>query len=55
MLQTINPGSAVGIDLLDTSRILSNAFMNDPASRKNLTQFILDIPNGIPFIYQSGM
>jgi hypothetical protein len=55
VLQTITPGGAVGVNLLDTSRVISNDFMNDATSRKGLTQFILGLPTGIPFIYQSGL
>jgi len=45
----------VGINLLDTSRILSNEFMNDAESRKDLTRFILSLPPGVPCIYQLGI
>jgi len=45
----------VGVNLLDTSRILSNEFMNDAESRKNLTDFIISLPLGFPVIYQLGI
>ncbi|KAH7103259.1 FAD-binding domain-containing protein [Auriculariales sp. MPI-PUGE-AT-0066] len=54
--QTIAPiiltGAVVGINLLDFSRVVSNTTIMTEEGRKGITDYIVNLPGDIPFIYQ---
>jgi FAD/FMN-containing dehydrogenase len=50
---TVREGSRVGVNLADFSRLISYDMIESAASRQEMTDYIVNLPADIPFIWQN--